>query len=69
VIDWSRFDHGNRLVRHEGPTTRTFIRSPGFETPAECWSWLFSQGVAHHDGRVEQGPDGCWRGSGEVTGG
>lgn len=48
--------------------SRTFVRSPGFETPTECWSWLFEQGVQQHDGRIEQGPDGMWRGSGEVTG-
>jgi hypothetical protein len=49
--------------------SRTFIRSPGFETPTECWSWLFEQGVRHHDGWVEPGASGRWRGSGEVTGG
>lgn len=47
--------------------SRLFVRSPGFDSPTETWSWLFHQGVEHSRGRVFVGPDGQWRGSGEVT--
>jgi hypothetical protein len=66
VIDWSRFEHGNRLVIHAA-TTRTFIRSPGFEHLDDVRNWLLAQGVRESDQRIERGTDGLYRGSGEVT--
>lgn len=48
---------------------RMFVRSPEFDTPTECWSWLFEQGVHHSDGRIERGASGRWRGSGQVSDG
>jgi hypothetical protein len=65
--DWSRYEHGNRLVIHD-LTTRTFVRSPGFETAIQAQTWLFDNGCRNHV-TVEKGPDGLYRGSGEVTGG
>lgn len=75
TLEWVRHHEGVVLdvavvaVPEELARRRTFIRTPGFDSPTECWSFLFSAGVPHHDGRVEQGPDGLWRGSGEVAGG
>lgn len=49
--------------------TRVFVRSPGFDTEAEAHAWMRANGVPAGLVRLERGPDGLIRGSGEVTGG
>lgn len=46
--------------------TRTYVRSPAFDSPTEVYSWLFHEGVEPSRCRVFRG-HGYWAGSGEVT--
>lgn len=49
------------------PPARVFVRSPAFRTPGEAARWLWDQRCELETCVLHVGPDGTYRGSGEVT--
>lgn len=61
---WSLAQEG--LTPKPPAPARTFLRSPAFPNPARARQWLIDQGCDPNTWKVERGPDGLVRGSGEV---
>lgn len=62
---WSLAQEG--LTPKPPAPARTFVRSPAFFTPHGAAKWMWDQRLELDSCRLEVGPDGLWRGSGEVT--